>query len=104
MTTAQQIIDQAREPLNDDEKVRNTDPVLLGYLNFGLRRLKRARADLFIGTLGAGHTDLALIDPVPTPEEYDQNLADYLSARAHTKDDEEAANSRIELFFALAKG
>lgn len=104
MATAQQIIDQARVPLNDDDKVRNSDAVMLGYLNFGLRRLKKARADMFIGSLATGHTDLVLGDAVPTPEEYDQNLADWLSGRAHTKDDEEAANSRIELFFTLAKG
>lgn len=104
MTTAQQLIDQARLPLVDADKTRYTDAQALAYLNFGLKMLRRKRADLFIGALSGDLADLVLGDNVPAPEHVHQALADYITARAETHDDEAAMNARAKDFFALAAG
>ena len=104
MTTAQQVIDLARIPLNDGDKDRHSDNALLGYLNSGLRALKKTRADLFIGSLKTGHTTLALGDNLPTPEEMDQAIADYLTARATLLDDPSEEMERTAAFLKLSGG
>lgn len=104
MTTAQQVIDLARIPLNDADKARHTDADMLGYLNFGLRALKKTRADLFIGSLKTGHTTLVLADALPTPEEMDQAIADYLTARATLLDDPSEEMERTAAFLKLSGG
>lgn len=104
MATAQQIIDMARRPLEDADKDRYLDADLLGFLNFGLRTLKKTRADIFVGNLKTGHTDLALGDDVPTPEEMDQALADYVTARASLTDSPEEQTERGAAFLKLAGG
>ena len=102
--TAQQIIDQARLPLVDAGKDRFADADGLSYLNFGLQMLRRKRADLFIGSLSGDLADLGLSDNVPLPQNAHQALADYVTARAETHDDEAAMNDRAQAFFALAAG
>lgn len=104
MTTAQQIIDLARLPLEDADKDRYSDAMLLSYLNYGLQQLKRVRADMFIGSLKTGHTALTLSSTVPTPEEADQALADYVTARAGMTDNTEEDANRAGAFFKLAGG
>src|SRR5437764_258901 len=101
---AQQLIDQARLPLVDATKTRFKDTDALAYLNFGLKMLRAKRPDLFIGSLKDPLADLALTDPVPLPEHVLQAMADYITARAETHDDEAAMNPRAEQFFALAAG
>lgn len=100
MTTAQQIIDLARVPLNDDDKDRYSDDDGLRFLNTGLARLKRVRPDLFLGSLGTAWTDLTLTSAVPTPPEVDQALADYVTGRLTMRDDEES--KRVDLFLTLS--
>lgn len=102
MTTAQEVIDLARVPLNDADKDRYKDPDLLRFLNAGLRSLKKNRPDLFIGTLGTPFVTLALTDALPTPDHVDQAIADALTARAMTVDTEDT--ERVGAFFALAQG
>jgi hypothetical protein len=104
MTTAQQIVDLARLPLEDEDKVRYSDALLLSYLNFGLQHLKRVRADMFIGSLKTGHATLTLASVVPTPEEADQAIADYVTARAGMTDNTEEDAGRAAAFFKLAGG
>lgn len=100
--TAQEVIDLARIPLNDKDKDRYLDAELLRFLNAGLGMLKRSRADLFVGSLETGHTTLALTDALPTPQHVDQALADYVTARAGTVDNEDS--ERVAAFFTLASG
>jgi hypothetical protein len=102
VTTAQEVIDLARVPLNDADKDRYLDTDFLRFLNAGLRLLKRSRADLFIGSLSTANVNLALTDNLPTPDHVDQALADYLTARAMTVDTEDT--ERVGAFFALAGG
>lgn len=103
-TTAQQIIDLARLPLVDADKTRFADADALKYLNFGIRLLRGKRPDLFIGSLKDDLTDLTLTSEVTLPQMTHQALADYVTARCETHDDEEAMNDRAQQFFALAAG
>ena len=100
--TAQEVIDLARVPLNDADKTRYADTDLLRFLNAGLRMLIRTRADLFVGTLSAVWVNLVVTDALPTPDFVDQSIADYLTARASTVDNEDS--ERVGAFFALAAG
>lgn len=97
MATAQNILDLARDPLNDSTKTRWTDASLLLHLNQGLEQIRRARPDLF-----SVWTEFALLvgDTVPLSAAYHQNLADYISARAFARDDEEAI-AKATAFFTL---
>jgi hypothetical protein len=104
MATAQNIVDQARLPLVDAGKDRYTDTQALAYLNFGLMFLRGKRPDLFVGSLSGDFTALALSDAVPIEQQYHQALADYVTARAETHDDEGAMNDRAKDFFSLAMG
>lgn len=104
MATAQNIIDQARIPLVDAAKARFSDADGLSYLNFGLKMLRRRRADLFIGSLKGDLATLTLGSTVVVPENVLQALADYITARAETHDDAAAMNDRAKDFFALAGG
>ena len=100
---AQQLLDLARKPLNDEGKVRYKDSDLLGFLNAGLAYLKRKRPDLFLGSLHIEQMDLGLADPLPTPSSANQALADYVTARGNTVD-AEFGESRVAAFIALAEG
>ncbi|MFN5350884.1 MAG: hypothetical protein ACK5A0_15355 [Polaromonas sp.] len=100
--TAQEVIDLARVPLNDTNKDRYKDADLLRFLNAGLSQLKRGRADLFLGTLATGYTALTLASTLPTPEHVNQSIADYVTARASTIDNEDS--ERVAAFFTLAGG
>jgi hypothetical protein len=104
MATAQHIIDQARLPLVDAAKTRYTDPQALAYLNFGLMFLRGKRPDLFIGSLSGDMAALELAGTIPLEQQFHQALADYVTARAETHDDEDAMNARAKDFFSLAAG
>jgi hypothetical protein len=93
--TAQQVLDHARVPLQDNAKVRYTDAVLLGYLNDAVRLTLKNRPDLFVGNWAAlDGVDLTFTDPVPIPALYRSALADYISGRAELIDDEYSENNR----------
>jgi hypothetical protein len=82
-STYQSIVDLARTPLNDDDKVRYTDATLLLYANHGILQILKRRPDLFVGQFGslpAG--DATLDDTFSLPAGYIQTLADYVTARA----------------------
>lgn len=104
MATAQDIIDQARKPLVDPGKDRFSDVDALGYLNFGLMFLRGRRPDLFLGSLNGAFTALTLTGAIPIEQQYHQALADYVTARAETHDDEAAMNPRASTFFDMAAG
>jgi hypothetical protein len=93
LTTAQNIIDQARSTVNDDDKTRYKDIQALGFINFRLRQLRRDRPDLFIGNLASPINDLVLTDSVPTPASVDQALSDYVLFRWSTMDNEDNTGS-----------
>lgn len=101
--TFQQAVDRARVPLNDSDKDRYSDQELLAYAVDALLMLYRYRPDLFIGSFGAlpSITSLALSSAFPVEDQYLPIVADYVTGRAESKDDESVDNSRASQFLAL---
>ena len=100
--TYQTVIELARLPLNDEDKARYPDTVLLSFANQGMLRLLRNRPDLFIGqfrSLPSGEKGLG--DAFPLPAEYVQSVADYVTARAEMTDDEHVNSGRATAFMQL---
>lgn len=102
--TIQQVLDLARESLNDDDKVRYTDAALLKYANDGLDEMCLLRPDLFIGSFSAAAlTDgnqRVVGDSLPVDGRFRRVVADYVIARAEMADDEHAVGGRAS---AMAK-
>lgn len=99
--TVQDVVDLARITLNDADKVRDSDPDLAKFVNSGLDEFYMLRPDLFIGSFTAaaaseGH-QLELAEPLPIDGRWKQLLADYVVARAQTKDDEHVNSNRVAL-------
>lgn len=100
--TYQSVIDLARIPLNDADKARYTDATLLGYANHGMLQLVKRRPDLFVGSYAAlPNGEKALTDAFPLPVQYVQTVADYVTSRAETADDEHVNTGRATMFGQL---
>lgn len=100
--TAQSVADVARLPLNDDDKVRYTDAELLTYINSAYLMLRRLRPDLFVGSYTTLPASLALADNFPgSCDVYQPAIADYVTARAESKDDEHVVRERAQAFYQL---
>lgn len=99
--TMQQVVDKARIPLTDAQKVRYPDTMLLGYANDALRILRTKRPDLFFGQYAKAKTELGLSDQFPIDDDFFPAVADYTSGRAHFKEDEAALITKAQSFFAL---
>lgn len=98
MSTMQDVIDQARIPLNDLAGTRYSNTDLLRYANAGVRRAFQVRPDLRLGNYSTPYTDLAVGGAFPLPDEYLQAIADYVVFRAETKDDEHVISERVTVF------
>lgn len=101
--TMQQVVDRAREPLNDDDKTRYSDTLLLGYANDAVLILRNKRPDFFFGQFSALPGSKVLGDNLPLPDEVFPAIADYVTARAETKNDESVLEQRAAMFFGLFK-
>jgi len=100
--TYQSVVDLARMPLNDDDKVRYTDATLLIYANHGILQILKRRPDLFIGQFGSLPAGDAMLNHTfPLPAGYVQTLADYVTARAEMADDEHVNSGRATAFAQL---
>lgn len=100
--TYQSVIDLARIPLNDAGKDRVSDATLLSFANHGALQILKRRPDLFVGQ----YSDLpdgekTLSDAIPLPAGYVQTLADYVTFRAETIDDEKMNSGRSLAFAQL---
>jgi hypothetical protein len=103
--TYQTVVDLARLPLNDEDKARYTDAVLMAYANHGILMILKRRPDLFIGQFSnLPNGEKAFADSFPLPAQYAQLLADYVTARAETSDDELVNSGRAALFMQLFSG
>lgn len=105
--TMQNVVDRARVPLNDDDKDRYSDDELLAYANDAVKVLRRERPDMFFGQFSALPGDKTLVQNLPLDDEYFPAVCDYVTARAESKDDEAALQTRAAAFFSLfssAKG
>ena len=101
MATMQDVVDRARIPLNDADKDRISDDVLLGYANSGIARAYEIRPDLKFGSYGTAFSPLALSDAFPLSYGKLQTIADYVTFRAETADDEHVNSNRAIAFNAL---
>jgi hypothetical protein len=100
--TYQDLVNVARLPLNDTDKARYSDADLLAYANGGILTLLKRRPDLFIGqfaSLPNGSASLATAFPLGV--EYIQTIADYVTARAESTDDEHVNSGRAALYMQL---
>ncbi len=103
--TYQNVVDRARQPLKDAEKLRWPDAVLLGFANDGVLLLRQRRPDLFFGSYAAlPGTEQGLNSPIPVGDEFLPPLADYVTARALVGDDEDSMQQQASSFFALWNG
>lgn len=104
MSTAASIIDLSRIDLNDPDAVTWTNAELLKHVLSGVNLAFRVAPHLFFGQYDTMplHT-LTLTDDCLIPSQYDRALADYCTARAHMRDDEDAKDTEASLFVSLFK-
>lgn len=102
MTTMQNILDLARESLNDAAKVRWTDPRLLAFANDAIQRLVTSRPDLFLGGFAAlPSADLAVGATFPIADRHKRAVADYILARAMMNETEVGAADKAMAYIQL---
>ena len=100
--TYQSVVDLARVPVNDVNKDRYSDDVLLSFANHATLQILKRRPDLFVGQLAnLPDGERSLNDAFPLPAEYVQTVADYVTARAEMTDDEHVSTGRAALFMQL---
>jgi hypothetical protein len=100
--TYQTVVDLARYPLNDNDKVRISDAELLSFANAGMLQLLQRRPDVFVGKFSILPTgENVLTDPFPLIGAYVQTVADYVTFRAETVDDEKMNEPRALAFAQL---
>lgn len=98
MTTAQTLIDEARNTLQDADKVRFPDVDLLVGLNDGLKLMRAMRPDLWFGTLGTPLAALTLVGTFPLGTDYEVPVKKYIVHYASMRDDEYVAKGRGDAF------
>jgi hypothetical protein len=100
--TYQSVVDLARVPVNDVNKDRYSDDILLSFANHAMLQILKRRPDLFAGQLAnLPNGQMSLTDAFPLPAEYVQTVADYVTARAEMTDDEHVNAGRAALFMQL---
>jgi hypothetical protein len=106
--TYRSAVDLARIPLNDASKDRYPDDVLLAFANQGVLQILKRRPDLFSGLLARlpdwRDGERLLGDAFPLPAEYLQTVADYITFRAETTDDEHVNSGRASAFARFFEG
>lgn len=98
--TMQNVLDRARVPLNDNDKVRYTDTVLLGYANDAILMVRKARPDMFFGRWTSLPSNLSATDAFPVNDELFPHVADYVTGRAELIDDEHTDSNRAQALIA----
>jgi hypothetical protein len=106
--TYQNVADRARSTwLNDSAKTRWTDAELIALANDGVLLLRRQRPDLFFGSFSALPVSTEVTNgatTLPVPDEFFVPLADFVAARAHGRDSEDAANALVPTIMSQVAG
>lgn len=106
--TYQSAVDLARIPLNDAGRDRYPDSILLAFASQGVLQILKRRPDLFSGQFAAvaNWSDGARLlgDAFPLPAGYLQTVADYITFRAETADDEHVNSGRALAFARFFEG
>lgn len=100
MATNQDIVTLARYPLNDDDKDRYNDTDALSFLGHGLNEVLRMRPDLFISQNFVVPA-LTLVGTFPLDPVWEQVMADYVTMRLQTTDEEYVVNGQAQAFLQL---
>ncbi len=103
MATFQNVIDGARVLLNDSDKVRYSDLLLLSFANQAVAETKRIRPDLFFGTYSTALITYILSDTFPLDNEYQPYIQDYIIGRSNSIDDEYTLDGRASAFLQRFK-
>ena len=101
--TVADVIAVVRRQLNDENKQRWPDSVLIGYLSDGQCRVADARPDLLLAASGTMTpvTELSdLDDPLVFGFTAQEGLAAYVCARALWEDSDDQANYQRGITFA----
>lgn len=103
--TLQQVVDVARHPLNDDDKTRAPDATCLVYARAALHLLLNKRPDLYYGQFTSlpDISALALTSNFPVDDMLAPAVADYITARVESGNDEAVLTERATMFFGLFK-
>jgi len=101
MSTMQDVIDLSRKDLNDDGKIRYFDVDMLKYANDGIARSYELRPDLAYGSYGTAYTDLTTASTFPLPIEYRAKIANYITFRCQTVDDEFVSSGLAQQSYTL---
>ena len=102
MTTMLNVLDLARESLNDGTKTRWTDIRLLAFANDAIQYLVSRRPDLFLGGFAAlPSADLAVGATFPIADRHKRGVADYILARAFMGDTEAGAAEKSMAYIQL---
>lgn len=101
MSTFQNVVDRARVPLNDADKVRYPDADLIQGANKAMGLLRMRRPDLFFGTYATPLAAYTLADTFPLEEQFRPAVEDYITAWAEMRDDEAAIEARAKVFFKM---
>lgn len=104
MSTFQQVIDDARVTLNDEDAVRYTTPQLMSYCNDGIQEMYRIRPDFLFGNYTAATVTYVESDNLPLTAQYQNLLHLYVVFRAELRDDEYSAESRAGAMRSLFRG
>ena len=106
--TYQSAVDLARIPLNDADKDRYPDDMLLAFANQGILQILKRRPDLFSGQLARlpdwADGERLPGDTFPLPAQYLQTVADYVTFRAEMADDEHVSSGRASAFARFFEG
>lgn len=97
MSTAQTLISEARNTLQDDG-TRYPDTDLLVGLNDGLKLIRSVRPDLWYGSLATPLVALVLGDAFPLAPEYEPAIKEYVIHYASMREDEYSVSGRAAAF------
>lgn len=103
MATMQDVVNLARIDLNDEDKVRYLDAVLLKFLSNFIQESIKLRPDLFISSIfRLPSYNLTITDIFPLPDRYIRSCADYVIARAKLIGTEEGSMTEASAYLGLS--
>jgi hypothetical protein len=104
MPSMQDIVDTARFELNDDDKERYSDGILLTFAQDGLATMKLIRPDLFLSNMSLDPTVLTLVSQFPLDLMYKPVLQDYVVMRAQRRNDEHVNSGHVTMMAKFFEG
>jgi hypothetical protein len=102
-TTFQQVINWARLDLNDDDKTRHPDAILIKYANNYVQEAIKMRPDLFFReAINLPSSDFVLTDTFPMTDRYLRSCSDYIIGRAKMRGTEESNMAEASAYLQLS--